>query len=267
MSEDQERMRLAAEWARAGGGFTVQPAAWAIDLEELVGRTATAAPQDYRALAVATTWLARNPEFVNVRRLGKVASGLDELPSAILGAMIDVAREANAAADRLRTVQRHCRPLREPRALFERTQNNPVLRKFAKEGALPAFSAWGLWQDELSLKFDAQRPTSWILEHCPELRRRALYGPGLEAEIVQVLVRGPATVAAIAREVDASYSATHAAVSRLEGRGSVVSLDGHGVALSVPVRQWIEGYPSVARKHRTRCGRRRLPTATSHSRG
>lgn len=252
MSEDRERMRLAAEWARAGGGFTVQPAAYTIDIEELIARTATAAPRDYRALAVATTWLAQNSELVNVRRLGMVASRLGELPSAILGAMIEVAREANAAAYRLCSAQRHCRPLREPRAIFERTQNNPVLRGFAKEGALPAFSAWGLWQDELSLKFAALRPISWILEHCPELRQRALYGPGLEAEVVQVLERGPATVAAIARQVDASYSATHAAVSRLEGRGSVVSLDGQGVALSVPVRRWIEGYSSVARKHRAK---------------
>jgi len=182
MSHDEERERLSAEWARAGGGFMVDPAPYAIDIEQLVGRTAGAAPRDYRALAVATTWLAQHSELVNVRRLAKVAGELEELPAAILGAMLEIAREASPAADRLKSAQRHCRPLREPRAVFDRTEANPVLRRFAKEGALPAFEAWGLWQDELSLKFDALRPISWILEHCPELRLRALYGPGLEAE-------------------------------------------------------------------------------------
>ncbi|MFO8175340.1 MAG: hypothetical protein R6T96_13715 [Longimicrobiales bacterium] len=252
MSHDQERDRLAAEWARAGGGFMAEPASYAIDLEQLVGRTAVAAPRDYRALAVATTWITEHSQLVNVRRLGKVASKLDEIPAAILGAMIEIANETNSAADRLKPAQRHCRPLREPRALFDRIEANPVLRKFAKEGALPTFKAWGLWQDEMTLKFDALRPVSWILEHCPELRLRALYGPGLEAEVMQVLERGSATIAAIAREVDASYSATHAAVARLEGRGSIVSQDGHGVEISTPVRSWIDGYPTVARKHRAR---------------
>lgn len=252
MSDREERMRLAAEWTRAGGGFAVEPARYAIDLEGLVGRTAVAAPQDYRALAVATTWLARNSELVNVRRLGKVARSLGALPSAILGAMLEIAKEANSAAVRLSAVQHHCRPLKEPRALFDRTQANPVLRSFARAESLPAFSAWGLWQDELSLKFDALRPISWILEHCPELRLRALYGPGLEAEVLQVLEGGATTVAAVSRAVDASYSATHAALSRLQGRGSVVPLDGQGVALSVPVRRWLESYANVARQHRTR---------------
>lgn len=245
-------MRLAAEWARAGGGFTAEPSPYPVDLENLVGRTAVAAPRDYRALAVATTWLAQNSELVNVRRLGKVARNLAALPSAILGAMLEIAREANNAAERLSAVQHHCRPLHEARALFDRTQANPVLRSFARADSLPAFSAWGLWQDELTLKFDALRPISWILEHCPELRLRALYGPGLEAEVLQVLEGGPTTVAAVSRAVDASYSATHAALSRLEGRGSVVPLDGQGVALSVPVRRWLDSYPTVARRHRSR---------------
>jgi hypothetical protein len=252
MSNDQERARLAAEWARAGGGFMVEPATYPIALEQLVGRTAVAAPRDYRALAVATTWLAQHSELVDVRRLGKVAGELEELPAAILGAMIEIARETSPSADRLKSAQRHCRPLPKPRALFDRTESNPILRRFAQEGTLPAFGAWGLWQDELSLKFDALRPIGWILEHCLELRLRALYGPGLEAEIVQVLERGPATIAAMARELGASYSATHAAVTRLEGRGSVVSLDGHGVELNPPVRRWIDAYPACARKHRAR---------------
>jgi hypothetical protein len=252
MSSDQERARLAREWARVGGGFMAKAASYPINLERLVGRTAVAAPKDYRALAVATTWLSQHAELVNVRRLGKVASELAALPSAILGAMIDIARETNPSVDRLRAAQRHCRPLRDPRALFDRTASNPMLRGFAKEGAMPAFEAWGLWQDELSLKFDALRPIGWILEHCGELRLRALYGPGLEAEIVQVLEREPATIAAIAREVDASYSATHAAVSRLEGRGTVLSLDGQGVELNPPVRRWIDEYPRYAHMYRSK---------------
>jgi len=252
MSNDQERARLAAEWTRAGGGFMVEPATYPIDLEQLVGRTAAAAPKDYRAFAVATTWLAQHSELVNVRRLGKVADKLEELPAAILGAMIEIAGDTSPSAGRLQAAQRHCRPLRKRRALFDRTESNPILRQFAKEGALPPFAAWGLWQDELSLKFDALRPISWILEHCPELRLRALYGPGLEAEIVQVLERGATTIASMARELDASYSATHAAVTRLEGRGSVVSLDGHGVDLNPPIRSWIDGYPAHARSNRGR---------------
>lgn len=91
----------------------------------------------------------------------------------------------------------------------------------------------------------------WILEHCAELRLRALYGLGLEAETAQVLERGPAKIAAVARELDASFSANAVAQkggnqnrgwSKVESRESV-GADWRAYCMKASLRLMIEAHP------------------------
>ena len=128
-----------------------------------------------------------------------------------------------------------------------------MLRKFARQDALPVFTRWGLWHDEISLKIGAIRPVRWILKHCSELQVRALFGPGLDADVVEDLRDGAKPIAALSRSADATYSATHAAVSRLAGRGIVESVEGqYGVALTDVVAQWLDDLPAVDPTRQTR---------------
>lgn len=243
-----ERRDISAEWRRVGAGFSVSPAAYPVDIEALVGRTAKQAPADHRLFFVAASWLGVHHTLVDMRRLGRTLENLDELGSAVAGAMLSVANEA-AASDRLLAAQRHCRPLGKPRVLFDRIAANTVLAAFAREQALPLFSRWGLWHDEISSKTAAIRPVRWILEHCPELRIRALIGASLEGEIVEALRQKSRSIAELARATGATYAATHEAVTRLYARGLAESVRPgakSGVALPWRVAVWFDAYPTAA---------------------
>lgn len=240
-----DRRDVSAEWRRVGAGFSVAPAAYPVDIETLIGRTARQAPADHRLFFVAASWIGVHHTLVDMRRLGRILESLDELGSAVAGAMLSVANEV-AGSERLLAAQRYCRPLAEPRVLFEGIAANPVLAGFAREQALPLFSRWGLWHDEISLKTAAIRPVRWILEHCPELRIRALIGASLEGEIVAALREKPRSIAELARDTRATYAATHEAVTRLHARGlteSVRSGAKSAVALPERIAAWLDAYP------------------------
>jgi hypothetical protein len=242
------RLLISAEWARVGGGFSVAPAEHPIVIEDLLVRSAKQAPADYRLFFVAATWLGVHHHLVDMRRLGRELDALSELDSAVAGAMISVANQM-ANSPRLAAAERHCDPLSEPRPLFDRVAQNPLLREFARQDALPVFSRWGLWQDEVSLKGDAVKPVGWILERCPELRVRALIGASLEGEIVEALLAEPRTIADLARTTKATYASAHEAAARLVARGLIERLDEddrRGLTLPESVERWIETFPASA---------------------
>lgn len=258
LQRDTDRRAISAEWARVGGGFTVEPARSPVDLEDLLVRSAVQAPADARLFAVAATWLSVHHHLVNVRRLGRMLDALEGMPSAAAGAMLSAANE-EARSARLATAARHCRPLAEPRVFFERVAASPVLSTFARENTLPVFAHWGLWHDELTLKPDAVRPVGWVLEHCPELRVRALLGAGLDGEIVEALRVGPCSITELARDTGATYAATHEATTRLVARGLVEHRRRTGrteVAIPAEVGSWLDAFPggSSPRVSRPRAG-------------
>lgn len=239
----EARDRLSAQWARIGGGFSVAPAVEPVDVERLVAESAQAAARDHRLFFVSATWIGVHHHLVDARRLGRELDGLSGLPSAAAGAMLSVANLAGQTP-RLDAAMRHCTPLAEPRALFDRIERSAVLREAARTESHPAFVRWGLWNADVTLKTDAVRPVRWILAHCPELRVRALLGAGLDAEIVRALLDGPRTIAAIARATGSTYASAHEAAARLAARGILDTPAGRrGVALSPLIRSWLEAFP------------------------
>jgi hypothetical protein len=214
-----------AHWARIGGGFTVRPATRTVDLEHLIVTTAEASTADTRLFWVAASWLAVHHELVDARRLGRILDRVSEQASAITGALLDLARQEEPAASSLASARNHCRPLDPARPLFEIMADNPALEQLTRQEALPLFAQWGLWHNEITMKRDAIRPVQWVLAHCPELLVRAILGPGLDADVLQLLLDAPATVtdlSAVLHETRrATYAAVHEAVTRLVGRGLI----------------------------------------------
>lgn len=240
-----ERRDISAEWRRVGAGFTVALASYPVDIEALVGRTAQQAAADHRLFFVAASWIAVHHTLLDTRRLARIFAGLDDPGSAVAGALLSVANQV-AGSDRLLAAQRYCRPLAEPRVLFARIEESPVLAAFAREQSLPLFTRWGLWHDEISLKTAAIRPIRWILEHCPELRTRALIGASLEGEIVEALREKPRSIADLARVTGATYAATHEAVTRLYARGLAEPVRSGAKSVVVLPRRiaaWLDAYP------------------------
>lgn len=169
----EARARISAEWARVGGGFTVPPGAYAVDLEALIVRSAQQAPADARLFFVAASWTGVHHVLVDAPRLARALDPLDPTTSAVAGALLDVANMI-ARAPQLDALAAHCRPLVRPRVLFDGTAADPWLAEQTRRNALPVFTRWGLYCDDISLKTAAVRPLRWIARHCPELRARAV---------------------------------------------------------------------------------------------
>jgi hypothetical protein len=215
--------RVASDWTRVGVFFRLVPTLHAVDLENLICRTAEVARDDERVFVCAASWLAAHHAFVNGRRLSALASNLSSEPLAVLGALLSLAAaSSDGRAPEIEAALARCRPVRASRPLFRIMEQFPSLRARVKAQALPIFAAWGFWHDDRALKPDIIRPVEWLLDHVPELRCRALLGPSVEADLTTlVLASGGigATAQEFARSNGVSYAAAHGAATRLIQRG------------------------------------------------
>lgn len=241
---------LHSQWARIGGGFSVEPSPDPVDLEALVVGSAAASPGDARLFWVATSWLAVHHDLVNTRRLTDHLQRAAALDVAVAGAMLSLARQQAGSATQLESAVKHCRPLQEPRPLFDVVAESSLLTAKARAGALGVFVMWGFWQDDVSLRTDAIRPVQWVLAYCPEFQSRAVFGATLEAELVEILAAAPSTVREMSSLLGVTYSAAHHAASKLLGRGwlrKVRAGRSQVLALRDEVRAWYEAFPTVER--------------------
>lgn len=216
---EAHRRELMRAWTRLGALFNTAPAATRLDLEQLIVETATVARHDERLFVMAASWLAEHHHLVDARRLGRQLDAVDASASATAGAMLAMAAQATTGSTALEAAMTHCQPLAVPEPLFPVMARHPGLLALVQAETLPLFAAWGFWHNDANLKPNTIRPIGWILQHCPELRIRALLGTGLDAEVIELVTATPRTVAEVARETGASYPAAHAAVMRLQGRG------------------------------------------------
>jgi hypothetical protein len=214
-----EELHLMRAWTRLGVAFTVQPDTSPVDLEVTIARTATFAPQSERLFVMAATWLAARHMLVDARRLIAALKPLDARPSAVAGALLSLAAESTTGRTALHAAIEHCRPLRRPVPLFDVLRDDKALLALVQKETPTLYRRWGLWHNDVRLAFDALRPARWTLRRCPELRFRALLGSGLDARIAAALAEYPATITQLSKTTDATYAATHAAATRLAGRG------------------------------------------------
>lgn len=215
--------RVAADWARLGVFFVVEPTAQPVYLEDVICRTATVARYDERVFICAVSWLTIHHAFVNGRRLSALVPDLSQESSAVLGALLTLATHgAKGGAPELEAGIARCRPTHPPQPLFSIMDQFPSLRERVKSHALPMFKTWGFWHDDTTLKLSVIRPVEWLLRRVPELRCRSLLGPSVEADIMAMVRATSArgiTVQDVAATSHISYAAAHAAATRLTQRG------------------------------------------------
>lgn len=221
MSQSDQITALMRAWTRLGVMFSVAPAPEEVDLEQVIADTAAVAPADERLFVMAATWMAVRHPLIDARRLGRVLDTLTGVPSAVAGALLSVAALNTRGTTTLHAAVAHCQPLKRKRPLFSVLERHPGLLAVVRQEALAVYLRWGFWHNDATLKLDALRPVRWTLRHCPELRARALLGSGLDAQIVSVLEQHPSTATELAETIGVTYAATHAATTRLAGRGLV----------------------------------------------
>ncbi len=236
-------MMCERRWARLGVLFAVAPAPEPVNVEDLLIDTVREAPAHPRLFWTAASWLTVHYRLVNLRRLAKRLRRLPE--TAVAGALLSLV-DAQVPGRPFRGVVAKCHPVPTPRPLFTAAARSPVLRAKVTSHAHPLFRQWGLLQDAIALRPGSIRPPAWVLQHNPHLRLRALFGPELRADILNILRSGAASVAELARRLNATYAATHEAVTALEA-GLLVASHPQGkqrrVSLLPAVHRWLNRAP------------------------
>jgi len=236
---------LRAVWARLGFMFAVRPAEEELDLEAAIVSALGVARDDSRLFVGVATWLHRYGAFVDGRGLMRqLAPGPSPETSAVLGALITASR-----APTLRGLLARCEPLPRQEPLFN-IMTVPALHAKVREQALPEYERWGFLVDSMALKPNALRPPSWVLRMNPTLRVRALLGANVRTAIfARVLEKGPpASLSALARELDRSYPSVHSAVRTLVAAGLLErSARGRAASVRVPneIAAWLADYPGA----------------------
>ncbi len=229
IESSERRNVVASQWTRIGGELTGRGSSVPVMLEDLIADTARVARDEARIFWIAASWLAVHAAWVDLRRLRRALKALDVESRSVAGALLSVAASESSVAARLLAAAGPARALSPGRPLFRIVEETPSLVPYYRAESLSLFKRWGLWQDDISLKFDAVRPAAAILARCPELRLRAALGPGLEAVIVASTLSEPAHAKALAERIGATYAAVHEAAQALVNRG-VLRLDRRGRA-------------------------------------
>lgn len=236
-------MELSGAWTRLGVLFTLEAAREWVDLEELLIKTAKVARHDERLFVMAASWLSVHHHLLDTRALKRALKSVDDPTSATLGALLAMAREGINGPTPLAAALSYCRPLTHHEPLFLLAHEFPMLLNRVKKQALPLFDDWGFWHNDSKLKANAIRPVGWILANCPEMRPRALLGPGLDAEILASLAKSRNNLASLARNSGATYAAAYASTARLLGKGMVIRGKDKKMEISTYARSLIDLLP------------------------
>lgn len=239
---------LHLKWKRLGVMFSGPIPAGPVDPEWLVVESLGMVRSDSRLFWCVASWLSVHHELIDTRRLGKLLDQLQPPESALAGALLEVALQQSPRAANLESLGAHCRPLRRREILFHAVERVSGAARYFEGMWLEEFSQWGFLHYQWTDKRDAIRPVRWLLKHAPELRYRAVIGAGQEAELLEMALSEPVTVAEVAKRLNATYASTHSTASRLVRRGLVVR-EGAGrevyLRAAPLIKDWFEEFPGA----------------------
>lgn len=208
-----------ARWARLGAMFNVKPAPRTPDLEPLLLDTARVIPQQARLFAMAASWLTRYHRLLCRHRMAALVEAIDETDiSATIGYLLSTVCQ-HAMTDHLNLAIKRCRPLDEPKALYDTYRRSDALTAVARDTCDPLARPWGLWAPPERLYDDALRPAAWIMQRNPSLQPRAIFSGQLAASILVTLQADPdagSSESALARACRATRRAVRDALDHLE---------------------------------------------------
>lgn len=217
---------LERDWVQVGVLFGCEPSNETPDLERLLLDTARRCHTNARLLPLAVTWLVQYGQFIARHRLKRLV--LDELEpefEAVLGLIIEEAVENGATRDLL-IISEVCEPLPEPQPLTAVQRDDGPLTRIAERRASDVSRHWGVWASPVTLKDDALRPVTWLLEHNPGFRERIVRKGDLRVSILETLrldVDGHTvpSESALTRLSGATRTAVRKALASLELEGMV----------------------------------------------
>lgn len=214
---------LLEEWKRLGLEVDSEAADYPVDPERTLVESARLLPLMARLLPLTVTWVSYCEQLIDPAKLQAMALRLaDGEQLACLGLLLSFAREITKT-DHLSAAISACVPISSPVAMLT-AERTPAYRRIVEHEAHPISRQWGILAPLPEVKHDAIRPTSWILEHNPALRIRAMLGGHLKGTIFSTLSTNPAAGAsesALARELGATRKAVREALDHLEYCGLI----------------------------------------------
>lgn len=224
MTDEQFDLRIISDWVRIGVLINYAPSDRTPDVEHLLLDTARVAHADPLAFTMAATWLVEYGRLVAVHRLKRlIVTELEHDYVPVLGYLLQTAVDHGATPKLSRAIDA-CEPATTPEPLFDAYKANPTLVAISEQHATEESKRWGLWAPPVQLKFDALRPTRWILRQNPEFRERAIRNGDLRCSILETLRRDVkdhrvASESELARLCAANRAAVRKALDDLELEG------------------------------------------------
>jgi len=219
---------VAAQWAKFGIGFNVEPSPKTPDLERLLVDTAVACPRNARLFILAVTWLSKFGIYVAAHRLKTLAtSTLAPEDQATLAVILETAVNHGAPKVLRQVVADALEAAPNPGPLLDVDRNNyaDILEKEATETS----KRWGRWVQPIELKHDAIRAPTWVIEQNPSLAWRAAHKGDLRCSIAETLRRdlfgGPVSESELARQCGATRAAVRAALADLRHELPTLNID------------------------------------------
>lgn len=210
---------LLARWVRIGAMYNVASVRKSPDIEVLLVDTVRLLPGFARLLPMTVTWLSQYYRLVCRHRVVHMVNAMsDPTQAATMGMLLDMARQVHSI-DHFNIIIRQCKPLQQPRPLFDIDRQSPTLIDLARKSTCDVARNWGLWCQPVSLKFDAIRPLPWIMDRNPCYQMRAIFGGNLRSSILVMLAADPnvgQSESALARACCATRKAVREALDHLE---------------------------------------------------
>lgn len=211
---------LRKKWTRLGVGFTESFSEQGlIDLEKTILETTHAGREDSRLLFGMRGWLLKHHDLINGSRLIRFVK--KEPETAVLGALIDSMIE-EAPRSTLLYVRRYCKKLRKPEFLFSKIAESKALSELNREENLSVWRHWNLISREMGEMEGAIYEKKYVLKHNLNLALRALFGPGMRAEVLSYFLKNKeGNAAQIAKALEQSYQPVYSELKAIQAIGLV----------------------------------------------
>jgi hypothetical protein len=209
---------LRKAWTRLGVGFVEKFSTQGqLDLEHLIVDTCKEGRSDSRLLFGMRGWLLKHHDLVNVARLIRMVK--EEGDTAVLGAIIESVVETHPRSA-LASVTKYCRKAKKREFVFERIARSKTMAKFNLEENLPIWRKWNLISNEMGELGGAIAEKGYIFQYNSNMMLRALFSPGIRAEVLSYLVEyGEGNARQISMGVGQSYEPVYSELKLCENMG------------------------------------------------
>ncbi|PIR24924.1 MAG: hypothetical protein COV43_07770 [Deltaproteobacteria bacterium CG11_big_fil_rev_8_21_14_0_20_42_23] len=214
--------KLLTIWSRLGVGFGKSfSCESSLDLEQTLIETAREGRDSSRLLFGMRGWLLKHHDLVNVARLIRLVKAEDD--TAVLGAILESIVE-EFPRSLLLSVVKYCKKTKKKKFVFTRIEKSKIFRAFHRRHNLEIWNKWNLISAEMDDERGAIFEKSYVFEHNQNLLLRALFSPGIRAEVLSYFFDyKEGNAHQIAQQVGLSYEPVYSELKACEGIGLVRS--------------------------------------------